>query len=113
MSRGEIPGRLLGGGGNDDGTRDTTVAEPVIPFGHSKSLGCLCIPSARHPLPFPGHLAAQNGQHNQGGEAFQVGVLDLQLGGLRGPRAVSPPTPTILLRSSAVALLIEGLSSFS
>lgn len=49
-SEGLIPGRLLGGGGSDDGPRgvtltgDTTyIKETVIPFGHSKSPCCLCV----------------------------------------------------------------------
>lgn len=44
MSNGGIPGRLLRGGGRDDGPRGLTVTrdnlyvrETVIPIGHSKS----------------------------------------------------------------------------
>lgn len=77
------------------GQGDTTVKEPVIPFGHSKSLDCLCIPSPRSSSS-QATLAAQNGQCNQGREPFQAGVLSNSWRGLGGPRAASPPTPAAL-----------------
>lgn len=53
MSGGGIPGRLLRGGGKDDGSRGITVRETVIPLGHSQSPCSLCMPSPEDPLLSP------------------------------------------------------------